>query len=88
MIDIDLRDVSEDQSTVEFDRVMLVSDPAGESAQIGQPWVAGAKVRGTIQSEVKADKIDVIKFKRRKGYRRKQGHRQRFLRVRIDEIIS
>ena len=55
-------------------------------ATVGAPYVNGAAVTAEIIGEVKGDKIDVIKFKRRKGYRRKLGHRQRYLRVKIGEI--
>lgn len=70
--------------SISFDNVLLYSD--GESIQIGQPQLESAKVSGHVVEQGKAPKIIVFKFKRRKGYRRKQGHRQRFTAVKIDSI--
>ena len=83
-LEVQLHDLDEGQQKLEFPNVLLVSD--GEKVKVGQPYVEGAKVSATLAGEVKGDKIDVIKFRRRKGYRRKIGHRQRFLRIRIDKI--
>lgn len=69
---------------VNFDRVLLVGD--GESAHLGTPLVTEGQVVGTIAGQGKAAKIVVFKFKRRKGYRRKQGHRQLVTTVRIEKI--
>ena len=55
-------------------------------ATLGTPYVDGMTVTADIVEERLADKIDVIKFKRRKGYKRKQGHRQKLLRVRVSGI--
>ena len=82
-IKVDLRDLSEDQKTIEFDRVLLVG---GEDTKIGAPLVEGAKVTGEIVEEGREDKISVIKFKRRKGYRRNKGHRQGFIKVKVTDI--
>ena len=83
VIRIDRKDATE-REQVTFDRVLMVRDEA--DARIGTPTVAGAKVTATILGEIKAAKIVIRKFKRRKGYRRKQGHRQRYTQVRIDSI--
>ena len=69
---------------VELDEVLLVSGE-GE-AKIGTPLVEGAKVVGVITAQGRAEKITVFKMKRRKGYRRKAGHRQYYTEVRVDEI--
>ena len=87
VLEIDLRDVDAKRKKIKFDRVLMVGE-SGSDATIGQPYVTGAAVTAEILEEVKADKINVIKFKRRKGYRRKVGHTQRYLRVRIDEITG
>jgi large subunit ribosomal protein L21 len=69
---------------VELSEVLLV---AGDGdARIGTPLVAGAKVVGTITAQDRSDKITVFKMKRRKGYRRKAGHRQHYTEVRVDGI--
>ena len=83
-LDVQLHQLDEDQEVVEFDRVLLVGD--NEEPKIGQPYVEGAKVIASITGEVKGDKVTTIKIRRRKGYRRKQGHRQRYLRLKIDKI--
>lgn len=85
-LDVHLHDLDDEQDTLEFDKVLLVRD--GEQTHVGQPYVAGAKVSATIEGEIKGDKITIIKFRRRKKYRRKQGHRQRYLRLRIDKIVA
>jgi large subunit ribosomal protein L21 len=71
-------------SQVSFDKVLLFSD--GENLKIGQPVLDGINVQGKIMEQNKAKKILVFKYKRRKRYRRKQGHRQPYTAVRIDSI--
>jgi len=68
-------------STIKFDEVLLTSD--GESIHAGTPTVKGASVSAEVIGEKKGEKIYVFKFKRRKGYRRKTGHRQKYTDVRI-----
>ena len=69
---------------VELDQVLLVGGE-GET-RIGAPLVEGAVVRGTITAQGRGPKLTIFKMKRRKGYRRKQGHRQDYTEVRIDAI--
>jgi len=83
LVDLDLKDATEKESIV-FDRVLMVSGEGG--TKVGTPTVEGARVTGTVLGETKGRKIVVRKFRRRKNYRRKQGHRQHFTRVRIDSI--
>ena len=71
-------------SKVEFDDVLMVG---GEKVVVGKPHVSGAKVTAEIIAQDLAKKIIVFKRKRRKNYRRKQGHRQGFTEVRVDEIL-
>ena len=73
-------------SSVEFDSVLLTKN--GDAVKIGSPYVEGAKVTGTVQDTLKDKKVTVIKFKRRKGYRRKQGHRQQYTFVLVDDILG
>ncbi len=83
---IDIREVPKDGSTVTFDNVLAVGDGEG-TMTFGTPYIKGAAVTADIlHADVKGEKIDVIKFKRRKGYRRKQGHRQRSMIVRVTAI--
>jgi len=73
-------------SSVTFDRVFAVRTN-GDFA-VGTPTVEGARVVGEVIAHGKADKVLVYKFKRRKFYRRKRGHRQPFTEVKISEIIT
>lgn len=87
IIRVDLRDMADDQTEITFDNVLLTSDGAGDT-KIGRPTVERAKVTADVLTEVRGDKITIIKYRRRKGYRRKQGHRQSFLRVRVTGIAA
>lgn len=69
---------------IEFGEVLLVG--GGGDTRVGKPLVAGAKVVGTITAHDRGPKITIFKQKRRKGYRRKQGHRQSYTEVRVDSI--
>ena len=71
-------------SSVTFDRVLMFSD--GENVSIGQPVLNSVSVEGHIVEQGKAKKIIVFKYKRRKRFRRKNGHRQEFTAVLIDSI--
>jgi large subunit ribosomal protein L21 len=69
---------------VAFDQVLMVSD--GETVQVGTPVLERMAVRGHIVEQGRAKKILVFKYKRRKRYRRKQGHRQPYTAIKIDAI--
>ena len=84
LIDVELLDGNVGEQ-VTFEEVLLVG--GDEAPHLGSPTVVGARVVGTIEEQAKADKIVVFKFKRRKMYRRKRGHRQQFTRIRIDDIL-
>src|SRR5262245_36734885 len=71
-------------SKVTFEDVLRSS--AGEKGRAGVPVVKGAKVVAEIVRHGKGDKVTVFKFKRRRNYRRKQGHRQQFTEVKITEV--
>ena len=75
---------AEPGSKVSFDEVLLTSD--GDKIVAGSPTVKGASVIGEVVGEVKGEKIYVFKFKRRKNYRRKTGHRARFTDVKITGV--
>lgn len=70
--------------TISFDKILMFSD--GESVKIGQPDLDNVSVSGHIVEQDKAKKIIVFKYKRRKRYRRTQGHRQQFTTIKIDRI--
>jgi len=71
-------------ATVTFDEVLLSSD--GQTIKAGTPLVSGAKVVAEVVGVGKEPKIYVFKFKRRKNYRRKTGHRQKYTEVRITDL--
>jgi len=71
---------------VTFDTVLLAQKSAGEDVLIGRPALEGASVAVEVLRHGKDEKIIVYKMKRRKGYRRKQGHRQKFTEVKVVEI--
>ena len=71
-------------SPVSFDRVLMFSD--GENVSIGRPLLDNVVVKGHIIEQGKAKKIIVFKYKRRKRYRRKLGHRQQYTAIKIDSI--
>ena len=72
--------------TVVFDEVLMVS--SGEDVKVGTPFLKGARVEGEIIDQTKADKINVFKMKRRKGFKKKTGHRQKLTRMKIKEIST
>jgi large subunit ribosomal protein L21 len=82
--EIDLRELPEGTSSITFDKVLFVSSDAG--VKIGQPTVAGATVTAKLLGQIKDDKIFVERFTRRKGFRRRVGHRQQYLAVQIEAI--
>jgi len=74
----------ENGAAVSFDQVLLVDN--GGSIQVGAPTVSGVKVSGKILEHVKGDKVIVFKKKRRKGYAKRNGHRQQYTKVQIESI--
>jgi large subunit ribosomal protein L21 len=71
-------------ASVNFENVLLIDN--GGKVDVGAPTVKGAKVSGKILEHVKGDKVIVFKKKRRKGYVKKNGHRQQFTKVQIESI--
>lgn len=75
-------------ASVKFDQVLFVSKPNGETSQIwlGKPLLSGASVQGEIVGQGRGEKILIIKMKRRKQYRRTQGHRQEYTQLLITAL--
>src|SRR5207237_1034421 len=69
-----------------LDQVLMVGD--GESVRLGRPMLAGATVKATVLAHGRGEKIEIFKMRRRKNYRRHQGHRQGFTELKIDGIVS
>lgn len=73
-----------DGETVAFEQVMMIGE--GDDVAIGAPYVEGGKVTAEVVGRGRHDKITIIKFRRRKNYHRKQGHRQHYTEVRVTGI--
>jgi len=73
-------------SSVSFDQVLMIDNNG--SVNVGTPVVSSAKVSATVLDHLKGDKVIVYKKKRRKGYEKKNGHRQSFSKIKIDSIIG
>ena len=71
---------------IELDKVLLIS--ADDDVIVGQPQIADALVKATIVDQFRGKKIFVWKYRPRKRYRKRQGHRQSYTRLRIDEIVT
>ena len=71
---------------VEFDKVLLVDNDG--DVKVGKPTVEGAKISAKVVTHAKADKKIIFKKKRRKGYEKKNGHRQPVTQIQIDEIVA
>jgi large subunit ribosomal protein L21 len=71
-------------ANIEFDKVLLVDN--GGKISLGAPAINGAKVTATVNEHVKGDKVIVFRKKRRKGYKKKNGHRQSFTSITISDI--
>ena len=76
---------AEPGTAINIDTVLLV---CGDSVKIGSPYVQGAKVSATVESHGKEGKIIVFKYKPKKDYRRKQGHRQQYSIIKIGDISA
>ncbi len=85
VFEVQLKDLPEGTTTIEFDRVLFVGD-VENGPLIGQPVVEGAKVTATVVRELKGDKLIIQKFRRRKRYAVKKGHRQKYLQVKVEKV--
>jgi len=70
--------------SLDFEKVLLIDN--GGTVTIGNPSIGGAAVRATVLGHQKGDKVIIFKKKRRKGYRKKNGHRQSFTKIKVDSI--
>jgi large subunit ribosomal protein L21 len=76
---------SEVGEQIDLERILLVAN--GDTYTIGDPLVAGAKIQATVVDQVKGPKVVVFKYKPKKRYRVKTGHRQKYTRLMIDSIL-
>jgi large subunit ribosomal protein L21 len=86
VLTLDLIENAEAGSQIELNEVLLVG--SDDTTQVGAPLVAGALVRAEILGERKGDKIVVFRYRNKKRFRRRTGHRQRYTQVRINEIVA
>lgn len=77
---------AEPGSTIEFEKVLMVAN--GDNVKVGAPLVEGGKVSAEIVTHGRHDKVTIIKFRRRKHYRKQAGHRQWFTQVKITGISA
>jgi len=73
-------------ASVELDKVLLVAD--GDDVRVGAPYLAGGKVTATVKSHGRANKVNIIKFRRRKHHMKRQGHRQSFTEIEVTGISA
>ncbi|HVX01486.1 MAG TPA: 50S ribosomal protein L21 [Candidatus Babeliaceae bacterium] len=85
VIDVELLD-AEVGKPVEFKNVLFIND--GKHAKVGTPYIAKHSVKGELMGNTKGPKVISFKYKQRKGVRRKVGHRQKYHRVKITEIVG
>lgn len=72
--------------TVELDKVLMVGE--GDDVKIGAPYLDGAKVTATVAANGRADKVKIVKFRRRKHHRKQMGHRQAYTEIEITGISA
>ena len=77
---------AEPGTSIQFDKVMLVSD--GTNTHIGTPYLSAARVSAEVLGEVKGEKIKIVKFRRRKHYQKTTGHRQKYTSLKITGVAA
>ena len=77
---------AEEGASIDFDNVLMVGE--GEDVKIGAPYVEGSKVTATVTSQMRGEKIEIMKFRRRKHHQKKTGHRQYLTQIEIKEITA
>jgi large subunit ribosomal protein L21 len=85
IIDVELFDTAED-GKIEFNNILFIGD--GSDSKMGSPYLEKSAVKAELIGEIKGPKVIAFKYKKRKRYRRKVGHRQRYLRIKITEIAG
>jgi len=75
---------AEEGASIELDKVLMIAD--GDNINVGTPFLDGGKVTATVKAHGRADKIEIMKFKRRKHHQKKIGHRQHYTDIEITGI--
>jgi large subunit ribosomal protein L21 len=73
-------------AAISFEEVLMVGE--GDAVKVGAPFVSGAKVKATVVSHGRGEKVRIFKMRRRKHYQKSQGHRQSYTELRIDDIVQ
>lgn len=73
-------------STIDFDQVLMIAD--GDQFKVGAPLVKGGKVQASVIGQGRGEKIEIVKFRRRKHHRKQMGHRQYYTEVKITKISA
>ena len=76
----------EEGGSIDLNEVLMVAD--GDDVKVGAPYLNGGKVSATVKAQGRGKKIEIVKFRRRKHYRKQQGHRQSFTEIQIDKISA
>lgn len=82
---IERRDIKPGEE-ISFDEILLYAN--GDEIKVGAPTLPGIKVKAIVEKEIKADKVTSIKFRKREGYRRKIGHRQKYTVLKVTSIVT
>ena len=77
---------ADEGAAVELNRVLMVAD--GDNVKVGAPYIKGGKVIATVAGHGRADKVKIIKFRRRKHYMKRQGHRQWYTLLKVTGISA
>ncbi|MFV9506186.1 MAG: 50S ribosomal protein L21 [Oscillochloridaceae bacterium umkhey_bin13] len=86
VLTLDLIDEAEAGTLIELGEVLMIGN--GDQVQVGTPTIAGAKVQAEVLGVRKGDKIVVFRYRNKKRYRRRTGHRQRYTQVKINAILN
>ena len=81
---LETRVLPEGEKSISLDRVLMIGDGAG--SRVGTPFVEGARVVAKLEDRVRGPKLEIVKFRRRKGYKLHKGHRQNLLKVTVESI--
>lgn len=89
IVRVAVRDLPTDATTLVFDKVLMIGGAAqGNGSKVGAPYLPDTKVTADVISTGRTDKVEVVKFKKRKNYLRRKGHRQDYIEVKITSIQS
>ena len=89
VVRVAVRNLPDDTTTLVFDKVLMTGGAAqGNGSKVGSPYLPDARVTADVVSTGRTDKVEVVKFKKRKNYLRRKGHRQDYLEVKITSIQS